>query len=228
MDIRATIDIPGTGSATAYKRAVAHSGRVKRLKILLPILAVVISLCFMAVSWIRTMLPDNLSIGGATIENGRIVMEKPAISGRNDEGISYFMNARRALQAILNPNDIALEDIEAAVPIRGDLIARVKGKAAKFDRATDKLEMTAPFVVTLSSGVVVDFQNARMDPHAGLLESDAPVTVKAKDSTLVAKSLKITDKGRVITFKGDVRVDIAPAAFQSKNKPVQSKNKQGE
>lgn len=217
MDISAKIDIPGMGSATAYRRAQAHSGRVKRLKILLPILAVVISLGFVAVSWIRTMLPDNLSIGGAKIENGRIVMEKPAISGRNDEGISYFMNAQRALQAILNPNDIALEDIEAAVPIRGDLIARVKGKAAKFDRATDKLDMTAPFVVTLSSGVVVNFQSAHLDPHAGLLQSNKPVDVKAKDSTLVANSLKITDKGRVIAFDGDVRVVVSPTAFRSNN-----------
>lgn len=217
MDIRATIDIPGTGSAAAYRRALAHSGRVGRLKVLLPILALVISLGFVAMSWVRTMLPENLSIGGATIENGRIVMEKPAISGRNDEGISYFMNARRALQAILNPNDIALEDIEAAVPIRGDLIARVKGKAAKFDRATDKLDMTAPFVVTLSSGVVIDFKSAHLDPHAGLLESSQSVNVKAKDSTLVANSLKITDKGRVIAFDGNVRVVVTPAAFKSNN-----------
>jgi lipopolysaccharide export system protein LptC len=216
MDIRATIDIPGTGSAAAYRRALSHTGRVRRLKILLPILAVLISLSFVAVSWVRTMFPDNLSIGGATIENGRIVMLKPAISGRNDEGISYFMNAQRALQAILNPNDIALEDIEAAVPIRGDLVARVKGKAAKFDRATDKLDMTAPFVVTLSSGIVINFQSAHLDPHAGMLESHAPVTVTAKDSTLVANSLKITDKGRVITFKGDVRVVVSPAAFNAK------------
>ena len=67
-------------------------------------MAIVISLGFIAVSWLKTMIPDNLSIGGARIEDGRIVMEKPAISGRNGDGISYFMNARRALQAILNPN----------------------------------------------------------------------------------------------------------------------------
>jgi lipopolysaccharide export system protein LptC len=216
MDIRATINIPGTGSAAAYRRAQSHSRRVWRLKVMLPILAVLVSLGFVAVSWIKTMIPENLTIGGATIENGRIVMEKPAISGRNGDGISYFMNARRALQAILNPNDIALEDIEAAVPIRGDLIARVKGKAAKFDRATDKLDMTAPFVVTMSSGVVVHFQAAHLDPHAGLLQTTKPVTVAAKDSTLVANSLKITDKGNVIAFDGDVRMVINPTAFGSK------------
>jgi len=222
MDIRATIDIPGTGSAAAYKRALSHSGRVRRWKILLPIMAVLISLGFITVSWIKAMIPENLTIGGATIEDGRIVMEKPAISGRNGDGISYFMNARRALQAILNPNDIALEDIEAAVPIKGNLIARVKGKAAKFDRATDKLQMTAPFVVTLSSGVVVHFQAANLDPHSGLLKSDKPVTVNAKDSTLTANSMTVTGRGSVIAFDGKIHVVISPSAMHK------SKSTQGE
>lgn len=216
MDIRATTDIPGTGPSITYRRALSHSARVKRLKIMLPILALAISLGFIAVSWIHTMFPANLSISGARIENGRVVMEQPAISGRNDEGISYFMNARRALQAIINPNDIALEDIEAAVPIRGDLVAKVKAKAAKFDRATDRLQMTAPFTVTLSSGVVVELKSAKLDPHAGTMSSNEAISVKAKDSTLVANSLKITDKGRVLVFEGDVRVTVNPAAFRSK------------
>ncbi|MBL0371819.1 LPS export ABC transporter periplasmic protein LptC [Rhizobium sp. KVB221] len=222
MDIRASTIIPATGAATAYSRALSHSARVRRLKILLPIAALVISLCFVAVSWVRTIFPDNLSIGGAKIENGKVVMEKPAISGRNEDGISYFMNARRALQDIINPNAITLEDIEAAVPIRGDLVARVKAQAADFDRSTDKLHLTKPFVVTLSSGVVVDFQSARLDVHAGRLETLQPVAVKAKDSTLVAKSLKITDKGRVILFEGDVLVTINPAAYRTKENQGQA------
>jgi lipopolysaccharide export system protein LptC len=215
MDISATTIGPGMGPAIAYRRALAHSGTVRRLKILLPILALAISLAFISVSWIRTMFPENLSIGSARIENGRVVMEKPAISGRNDEGISYFMNARRALQSIVDPNDIALEDIDAAVPIRGDLVASVKATSAKFDRATDRVDLTAPFTVRLSSGVVVEFRSAHLDVHAGKMNSDERVSVTAKESTLVANSLRISDKSRVIVFEGDVRMTLNPAAFRS-------------
>lgn len=223
MNIRASSIVPALPSAAAYKRALAHSARVRRWKILLPIAALIISLCFVAVSWVRTMFPENLSIGGAKIENGKIVMEKPAISGRNDDGISYFMNARRALQDIANPNLITLQDIDAAVPVRGDLVARVKATSADFDRSTDLLDMTAPFVVTLSSGVKVDFQSAHLDVHAGRMNSKEAVKVEAKDSTLVAKSMEITDKGRVISFAGDVRVTINPAAYR--NQDQEGKNK---
>jgi lipopolysaccharide export system protein LptC len=210
MDIRSPITGIKNDPLQNYLSARRHSARVRRLKILLPLAAIVISLCFIAVSWISTMFPDNLKIAGATIENGRVVMEKPEISGLNQDGISYFMNARRALQAIVNPSDITLEDIEAAVPVRGDLVARIKASAAYFDRDSDKLDMTAPFDVVLSSGLKASLKSAHLDVRAGSMYSDDPVSISAKGATLVADSVKITDKGRVFFFKGQVRMVVDP------------------
>ena len=73
----------------AYLQALRHSRRVRRLKILLPVGALVVSSLFVVVSIVRSFLPDNIDVKGATIENGQIVMEKPAISGRNADGIFY-------------------------------------------------------------------------------------------------------------------------------------------
>lgn len=226
MDVRAPLSLSRKSPAELYARAQRHSGIVRRLKILLPILAVVISLTFVAVSWIRTMFPENLSIAGARIENGRVVMEKPAISGRNEDGISYFMNARRALQAIINPSDIELEDIDAAVPVRGDLVARIKASGAKFDRDTDKLDMTAPFEVQLSSGLRASFQSAHLDVRGGLMLSNDPVSITAKGATLVANSLKITDKGRIMNFSGNVRLEVEPTAVRHTAEDVKATSEQ--
>jgi lipopolysaccharide export system protein LptC len=226
MDIRAPFPLSRQSPADLYVRATRHSGRVRRLKLLLPVLAIVISCAFVAVSWIRTMFPENLSIAGAKIENGRVVMEKPAISGRNEDGISYFMNARRALQAIINPSDIELEDIDAAVPIRGDLVARIKATGAKFDRDTDRLDMTSPFEVLLSSGLRASFKSAHLDVRGGLMFSDDPVSIVAKGARLVANSLKITDKGRVMSFKGNVRLEVEPTAVRRTAEDVKSTSNQ--
>jgi lipopolysaccharide export system protein LptC len=212
--------------AELYGRAMRHSATVRRLKVLLPVLAIVISLAFVAVSWIRTMFPENLSIAGARIENGRVVMEKPAISGRNGDGISYFMNARRALQAIVNPSDIELEDIEAAVPIRGDLVARIKASGAKYDRDTDRLDMASPFEVRLSSGLVASFRSAHLDVRKGVMLSDDPVSMTAKGATIVANSLKITDKGRIILFSGNVRLKVEPTAVRRTAEDVKATSEQ--
>ncbi|MDB5552896.1 MAG: lipopolysccharide assembly LptC-related protein [Rhizobium sp.] len=226
MDIRAPLTLSRQSPASLYGRAIRHSGRVRRLKVTLPVLAVVISLAFVAVSWIRTMFPENLTISGAKIEDGRVVMEKPAISGRNEDGISYFMNARRALQAIINPSDIELEDIDAAVPIRGDLVAHIKASGAKFDRDTDQLDMTSPFDVTLSTGLKASFHSAHLDVKGGLLTSDDPVSITAKGATLVANSLKITDKGRIMNFTGNVRMVVEPTAVRRTAEDVKATSNQ--
>ncbi|MCB1445321.1 MAG: LPS export ABC transporter periplasmic protein LptC [Rhizobiaceae bacterium] len=226
MDASAPLPLSRKSPGESYARALRHSGTVRRLKILFPVLAVVISLAFVAVSWVRTMFPANLSIAGARIENGRVVMEKPAISGRNEDGISYFMNARRALQAIANPSDIELEDIEAAVPIRGDLIARIKASVAKYDRDTDRLDMTSPFEVQLSSGLKAAFRSAHLDGRSGLILSNDPVSVTAKGATLVANSLKITDKGRVMNFSGNVRLEVEPTSVRRTAEDVKATSKQ--
>ena len=206
----------GAVDGDAYQAALAHSVRVRKLRIWLPIGAAVISLVFIAVSFARAYLPENISVENATIENGKIVMERPAIAGRNDDGISYSMTASRALQDIQNPNMITLENIKAAVPVNEETIARVIATEGIFDRGTDGMQLTAPFDVNLSNGITAKFQSARLDVVAGTLETDETVAIDTEQASVVAQSLKITDKGRTITFSGQVRVDIEAAAVRNK------------
>lgn len=202
---------PDTG---AYAAALRHSRRVERLKIMLPLGALIVSLAFVAVSVIRAYLPENVQLESARIEDGKVVMEKPAISGRNRDGISYSMRAERALQDIKNPNIIALETITAAVPLNDKVIARVEAVSGVFDRGSDKLDMTAPFTIRLSSGVTANFQSAHLDVKGGRMETPDPVSIVAKEAAIVADSMKIADNGRTITFSGSVRVNIEPTAIR--------------
>ncbi|TCU18061.1 LPS export ABC transporter periplasmic protein LptC [Rhizobium sullae] len=199
---------------SAYAAALFHSARVRRLKILLPIAAVTISLVFIAVSMVRAYLPENLKIEGAKIENGKIVMEKPAIAGRNADGINYSMLAERALQDIKNPNLITLETIKAAVPVSDDLIARVEAATADYDRSTDNLALRDPFTILLSNGLTAKFQSAKLDIKGGKMTTDDPIEIQKDGASIVAQSLKMTDKGRVITFEGNVRMNVDPSVIR--------------
>lgn len=191
-----------------------HSARVRRLKVLLPVTAVIISLIFIAVSMIRAYLPENIKIEGAKIENGKVVMAKPAISGRNSDGINYSMLAERALQDIKNPSLITLETIKAAVPVSDGLVASVEASSADYDRATDKLALTSPFTVIMSNGLKADFKSAKLDIKGGSMSTDDPVTITKEGTSVVANSLKMADKGRVITFEGKVRMNVDPSAIR--------------
>lgn len=200
--------------AIAYRKAASHSTRVRRLKVLLPVGAALISFMFIGVSIVRAYLPENLEIASAKIENGKVVMEKPAISGRNADGVSYSMRAERALQDIKNPNIIALETISAAVPVNDKIIARVEAIGGIFDRGSEFLNLDKPFTLNLNSGLDAQFQSARLNIKGGTMETSDPVAIQTKGASIVAKSLNITDKGRTITFTGDVRVNIEPSALR--------------
>jgi len=204
-----------TPAAGGYASARQHSARVRRLKIILPVGALVISLVFIAVSVIRSYIPENLSVLGTKIENGKIVMEKPAIAGRNKDGINYSMTAERALQDIKNPNSLTLETIKAAVPLNSTIVARVTAASGDYDRSLDRLNMTAPFEVDLSTGLKAHLNSAFIDVKSGAMESHDPVRVTTKEGSIIANGLKITDKGHVISFSGKVRVDIAPAEIRN-------------
>ncbi|MDX0534568.1 LPS export ABC transporter periplasmic protein LptC [Sinorhizobium medicae] len=210
----ATCAESGTSSADAYASAARHSARVKRLKVILPLIAGLIALVFAAVSFVRAFLPEELQLETATIENGKIVMQNPAISGRNKQDISYSMKAQRALQDIANPNIITLETIHAEMPVNDTLIATVDAQSGVYDRGANTLDMNAPFTISMNNGVIADFQSAYLDINAGEMETKHPIAISMTGGSIIAQKLRMTDKGRVVTFEGMVRVNIEPSAIR--------------
>ncbi len=212
--------VSNTGSARldagdgAYRKARQHSSRVRRLRILLPVLAGVIGIVFIGVSVVKTFLPEELDIESATIENGKIVMQNPAIAGRNKDGISYSMKAVRALQDIANPDMITLETIRAQMPMKDNMVATVEAQSGIYDRGKNTLDMDKPFSITINNGTQADFQQAFLDIDSGEMKSDKPIAISMKGGSIVAQRLRMTDKGQNVTFEGNVRVNVDPAAIR--------------
>ncbi|CAN7147649.1 LPS export ABC transporter periplasmic protein LptC [Rhizobium rhizogenes] len=200
----------------AYKDAIFHSTRVRKLKIFLPLAALIVSLIFIAVSLVRAYLPENIQIEGARIEDGKVVMERPAIAGRNKDGINYSMLAEKALQDIKNPNMITLKSIKASMPVNNDVIAHVTAESADFDRQADTLKLTDPFTILMDNGLRAEFRTAFLDVKKGDLSSQDQVAIYRGGMSVVAQSIKMTDKGSVIEFDGQVRMNIDPTTLHNK------------
>ncbi|NRP71925.1 hypothetical protein ILFOPFJJ_02818 [Ensifer psoraleae] len=208
----------GTSSSDAYASAARHSALVKRLKVVLPLAASVIAMIFVAVSFVRAFLPEELQLETATIEDGKIVMQNPAISGRNKQDISYSMKAQRALQDIANPDLITLETIHAEMPVNETLIATVDAASGIYDRGANTLDMNAPFTISMNNGVNADFQSAYLDINAGEMETKRPIAISMKGGSIIAQTLRMTDKGRIVTFEGMVRVNVDPSTIRKNAK----------
>ena len=205
-------------SAEAYRLATRHSQRVRLLKVALPIAALVIGIVFAVVSVVRTYLPSELQVESASIEDGKIVMRNPAISGRNDDGISYSMKAERALQDMKQPDVITLENIKAKMPVNETTIAEVVATAGVYDRGQNLLDMIAPFTISLNTGLEATFRSAHLDINGGSMSTQEPVSIRSREASIVAQSLRMTDKGRVVVFEGKVVVNVDPAAIRNREK----------
>lgn len=207
-----------SASTEAYRLATRHSARVRALKVALPIAAVIIAIVFVIVSIVRTYIPYDLQVESASIEDGKIVMRNPAISGRNNDGISYSMKAERALQDMKQPDVITLENITAKMPVNESTIAEVIATTGVYDRGQNLLDMIAPFTISLNSGLEAAFRSAHLDINGGNMSTKEPVSIRSREASIVAQSLRMTDKGRVVIFEGKVVVDVDPAAIRNREK----------
>lgn len=205
-------------SDEAYRFAKRHSARVRVLKVALPVAALVIAFIFVVVSIVRTYIPSELQVESASIEDGKIVMRNPAISGRNKDGISYSMKAERALQDIKQPDVLTLENITAKMPVNESTIAEVVAATGVYDRGKNLLDMIAPFTISLNSGLEAAFRSAHLDIDGGNMSTEEPVSIRSREASIVAQSLRMTDKGRVVVFEGKVVVDVDPAAIRNREK----------
>lgn len=201
-------------SHAGYQRALRHSRRVRILRFLFPVLSALVIAGFAGVSWLRTMLPDEVAIESTAIEDGKIVMRNPVMTGQNSDGRAYALRAARAVQDLATPDLIVLEEISAEMPVSEGVTGTLQASSGTYDRAGEKMQFTEPLEVQTSSGMVAILQSAEFDIAGGNLVSSDPVSIRTAQSTLVAQSMRMQDKGRTIIFETDIRMTITPSAVR--------------
>jgi lipopolysaccharide export system protein LptC len=196
----------------AFQRAQRHTSRVRLLKWLLPGAAMVLAGGF-AVTVALTRM-QGASLESAAIEDGRIVMKNPQMTGVAGDGRGYAVNAGRALQDVANPDSIDLETVTAKVPFGSSATADIDAPAGHFDNAARILTFSQGLNLRTSDGMEARLKDARLDFTTRAMSSSAPVEISTGAATLKAGALSVEDGGGVIRFTGGVRLVIQPKALQ--------------
>jgi lipopolysaccharide export system protein LptC len=214
--------IPDSGnyagrSHVEYQRAKAHSRLVRALKFLLPLSAALVVVAFVVVSWLDNLVPEGVGIESVVIRDGKLVMQNPVMSGQGPGARPYTMRAARAVQDLTVPDIIVLEDILADLPVSNGDQAVLNAASGTYNRTAQTMIFDKPFSVTSQGGMSAQLQSASIDLASGSLTSNAPVSISSGDASVVAQSVQMTDKGRVIIFQDQVRMTINPSALESKD-----------
>ncbi len=204
----------------AHVAAMRHSRRVQQLKRAIPIAGVLLIVAFVAFTIARRpSLPVEIDVSGAAISNGQLVMADPKLDGTTPDGRPYRMVATRATQDLKNTGLVRLEDINADLPVNGDVRARVLSASGRYDNAASTMEFDSPVTATTTDGTVARLQDAFIDIAAGGLSTSRPVEIKSEGATVTAGTMSVSQGGKVIVFERNVRLTINPDRLKQAGEP---------
>ena len=206
-----------TRSARAYRVAARHSAHVRLAKLALPAAGLLVAAIFAGLTvFARPDLPDiAIDLTKTAITDGKVVMANPRMSGFTANDRPYEMEAERAIQDVNDTTRIALENIKASVPFRGDAAAQIIAQAALFDNDAQTLTIDKPFTITSSDGLQASMKSAFVDIGAGSLKTEEPVDIMMNGTHITASSLSITEQGKVLVFEDKVHLKLDPASAKS-------------
>lgn len=191
-----------------FERERRRSRNVRRLKVALPVVAVLMAGGLVTKSMIARMGDVSIDLAGTSIENGRLIMANPRMAGYNAENRPYQMQAERATQSLKDDDVVDLENIGARLPIGVKDWATVDAANGRLVKSEGMLRIDSPTLIKTTDGMVARLQSANVDINGGNLSTDKPVQIDLDGSRVTADSMTVTEGGSIMVFENRVKVHM--------------------
>ena len=142
---------------------------------------------------------DNLVVSGT-----KVTMESPHLSGFTPDKRPYELRAKTATQDITDPDHVELHTLRAKVLMEDRSTVTMDSRTGLFNTKTQVLDLHKDIFMQSSTGYEARLSHALVDMGQGTVTSDEPVDVKLLNGTLTADTMRITEKGDVVRFEGNV------------------------
>lgn len=204
-------DDPAAGSRQSkWRQAERHSRRVRRMRIAAPLVAGALAL-FLVGATLTPSLLSAIGLEGLELSSDGLVMNAPKLSGHLEGGRRYAVTAERAVQSLLDPSQLTLENIVADLDLGEDGWVKISGARAHYDTGTEILRLTDGISVTSSEGHRADLSSAALFLKEGRFESAEPLTITSPKGEISAGRMNVERDGDVIRMRGGVNMMINPA-----------------
>ncbi|WP_126401279.1 LPS export ABC transporter periplasmic protein LptC [Blastochloris tepida] len=193
-----------------FRTALRHSRRVRMLRVLVPLVAVVLILLPLAYSAIRSIaitVPLG-DFGRLVLSGSKLTMEAPRLAGFTKDNQAYEVTAKRAQQDVTQPHLVELEEIRAKVDLADKGRADLTAEHGQFDAKTELLTLSRGIFLKSSEGYEGRLTEAKIDVRAGTIVSNKPVELKFLQGDLRADSMDLRDKGQIVRFEGGVVLNV--------------------
>nr|WP_279306541.1 LPS export ABC transporter periplasmic protein LptC [Microvirga solisilvae] len=165
---------------------------------------------------------ENLSFGSIGVSGTNVTMEAPKLTGFKNDNRPYEVTASAATQDVKNPDFVELKDLRARLVTddKGST-ARLEANVGILDTKKERMNLRQNVRVRTDAGQEVQMRSAQVDFKSGLVVSNEPVTViLGGNGHIEAEGLRVTENGKVMSFKGRVRTTFLPASGSDSSSPV--------
>lgn len=195
--------------AARFARAERHSRLVRRLRWLLPGLAVTAFGLFVVTSWLATLV-EGVSIGPLRLQGTSLVMETPRLTGFDSQRRPYELTAVRARQDVREPRRVELERLDARMGLAANGSVRVVADRGFYDGEKETFRAEGNVRVTSTLGYEMLLEEAFVDIRAQTMVSERPVEGRYGQDRIFADRLQSSRSGEVVVFEGNVQVIFHP------------------
>lgn len=198
----------------SFNRAHAHSGRVKFLRVALPMVGVfIIAVLLGAYFWSASGLPE-IAVDSAVMENDKMVMQNPELNGVDKDNRPYSLNARQAVTNPLEPKQVELKGIDARVPMDEGLFANITAGLGFYDADAKTLKLGGEIDVVTDDGMKMHLVDADVDMDAGSLKTGNPVTITTEQAVISSQRMFVEGNGEKVVFENRVKMTLYPQKLE--------------
>ncbi len=218
---RSRLDSLPTGTRTTGEQAIARSLLVRRLRVALPVLALVLAATFFfntKSNNVDDAFLDDFKDMSASADD--LKMANPKFAGIDDNGQPFEITALTAMQVSGNQETVELE-MPRAVQGKGSEVSIVTAQKGLYQSKNNVLELEQDVTLSHNLGAktyILRVPAATVAINEEKVTSDTGVNGTGSDgSTLSADRMTAFNADRRIVFEGNVRMRIYPDTVKSSN-----------
>lgn len=137
-------------------------------------------------------------------------LEQPRLSGLDRTNRPYALAAERAIQRDRDDTVIDLQAPRIELTARNGRRIEVWSDTGQFDRTQSRLNFQGHVTARDDRGNTMVAERLRVDPRAGSMTSDRPISGDGPDGKVDADGLEVRSHGDRVIFTGRVRLLLQP------------------
>jgi hypothetical protein len=198
--------------AKAFGKARRHTGFVKLMRVLLPVLSIGVMVGYGLHAKRKFKVPGGtLQFDGPPIiDTQNLKMLNPKYDGFGKDGSSYDIKAASAQQDLKRTGPILLEAIDGTLTQINNNKIKITATRGQFDQKADTMELQDKIDIKGTDGLSAQLTQATVTIKEHKIVSTQPVQIDMAAGRINGQSMVLLQQKREVYFDGGVTAQLKP------------------